>query len=64
MQQQEELEEVKKKPLPEAQSHTNNEIRDFLLHFQSERLLYITCADKSHARKRDDQEKQSLVEQR
>lgn len=53
VQQVEEVDESKKKPLPEAKNHVNAEIKEYLNHFQSERLIYITC-DKDHARKRTD----------
>jgi hypothetical protein len=58
-----EEEDKPKRILPEPQQHVNNEIRSFLLHFKSDRLIHITCDNKPHsARKRGEEEKSLLIE--
>lgn len=38
-----EEEEKNRRVLPEPSQHVNNDIRDFLLHYKSDRLIHITC---------------------
>lgn len=60
-----EEEEKNKRILPEPFQHVNNEIREFLFHFKSDRLIQITCDNKAlQARKRGEEEKVLLIEQR
>jgi hypothetical protein len=60
-----EEEEKNKRVLPEPFQHVNNEIREFLFHFKSDRLIQITCDNKLlQARKRGEEEKVLLIEQR
>ena len=58
-----EEEEKNKRILPEPFQHVNNEIREFLFHFKSDRLIQITCDNKLlQARKRGEEEKVLLIE--
>lgn len=43
-----------KRQLPSPSAHVNNDIREFLLHFKSDRLIHITCDKSTQARKRTD----------
>lgn len=53
-----EEDEKAKRILPEPGQHVNNEIRSFLLHFKSDRLIHISCDNKPvEARKRGEEEK-------
>ena len=58
-------EEKPKRVLPEPHHHVNNEIRSFLIHFKSDRLIHMTCDNKpALARKREEEEKTLIIEQR
>ena len=60
-----EEDEKAKRILPEPHQHVNNEIRSFLFHFKSDRLIHIICENKpQQARKRGEKEKVLLIEQR
>ncbi len=59
-----ENEEKNKRPLPEPHQHVNQEIRDFLLHFKSDRLIHISCDKATQARQREPEETVKLLETR
>ena len=60
-----EEDEKAKRILPEPSQHVNLEIKSFLLHFKSDRLIHIACDNKPvEARKRGEEEKVQLIEQR
>jgi len=54
---------VEQRVLPEPHEHVNNEVRAFLSHFKSDRLIQISC-DKELARKRDEREKEQILEEK
>ena len=55
-----EEDEAPKRVLPECKNHVNEQIRDFLYHFESDRRINYECS-KLVARKRDDEEKQQIA---